>query len=171
MCQAAKIVVKSKGEKSNFESVKLSPGEIGNKKLLEYQYIRKFRIACITCVTPPQFSRPAPLIFYPDFIKADLIAVGLSPFRPESAALRAGRLLREEIHEKVRHGKASPSRIFERMNEKALGVCSRAFSINWSELGFEPSTHCSRSRRSCATVHMARARGHGCHQTALSSAL
>ena len=152
MCQAAKIVVKSKGEKSNFESVKLSPGEIGNKKLLEYQYIRKFRIACITCVTPPQFSRPAPLIFYPDFIKADLIAVGLSPFRPESAALRAGRLLREEIHEKVRQGKASPSRIIERMNEKALGVCLRAFSIKTPMTPRPPLSYVAETT-GCMTAH------------------
>ena len=29
----------------------------------------------------------------PDFINADLIAAGLSPFQPESVALRAGRLM------------------------------------------------------------------------------
>jgi predicted ABC-type ATPase len=33
----------------------------------------------------------------PLFINADLIAAGLAPFRPESAALRAGRLMLEEI--------------------------------------------------------------------------
>jgi predicted ABC-type ATPase len=33
----------------------------------------------------------------PDFINADLIAAGLSPFNPEAAALRAGRLMLEEI--------------------------------------------------------------------------
>lgn len=42
----------------------------------------------------------------PDFINADLIAAGLSPFRPESAALRAGRLMLEEIHDKIRYGKS-----------------------------------------------------------------
>lgn len=42
----------------------------------------------------------------PDFINADLIAAGLSPFNPESAALRAGRLMLEEIHEKIRHDKS-----------------------------------------------------------------
>ena len=31
------------------------------------------------------------------FINADLIAAGLSPFQPESAALRAGRIMLEEI--------------------------------------------------------------------------
>jgi predicted ABC-type ATPase len=38
----------------------------------------------------------------PDFINADLIAAGLSPFRPETAALRAGRLMLEEIADRVR---------------------------------------------------------------------
>lgn len=42
----------------------------------------------------------------PDFINADLIAAGLSPFKPESAALRAGRLMLEEMHEKIQHGKS-----------------------------------------------------------------
>lgn len=41
----------------------------------------------------------------PDFINADLIAAGLSPFRPETAAFRAGRLMLEELHEKVRQRK------------------------------------------------------------------
>ncbi len=42
----------------------------------------------------------------PDFINADLIAAGLSPFKPETAALRAGRLMLEEIHERIRLGKS-----------------------------------------------------------------
>ncbi len=42
----------------------------------------------------------------PDFINADLIAAGLSPFRPELVALRAGRLMLEEIHAKVRNNKS-----------------------------------------------------------------
>jgi len=33
-----------------------------------------------------------------EFINADLIAGGLSPFSPEAAAMRAGRLLLEQIH-------------------------------------------------------------------------
>jgi predicted ABC-type ATPase len=37
----------------------------------------------------------------PVFINADLIAAGLSPFRPEAAAVRAGRLLLAEIAAKV----------------------------------------------------------------------
>ena len=38
----------------------------------------------------------------PEFINADLIAAGLSPFRPEAAAVRAGRLLLAEIAAKVK---------------------------------------------------------------------
>ena len=37
----------------------------------------------------------------PAFINADLIAAGLSPFRPEAAELRAGRILLAEISSKV----------------------------------------------------------------------
>lgn len=37
----------------------------------------------------------------PDFINADLIAAGLSPFNPEAAAVRAGRLMLEEIASRV----------------------------------------------------------------------
>lgn len=39
----------------------------------------------------------------PIFINADLIAAGLSPFQPETVAIRAGRLMLEEIRERVRH--------------------------------------------------------------------
>ncbi len=38
------------------------------------------------------------------FVNADLIAGGLSPFSPETAALRAGRLLLEQIHLLSRKG-------------------------------------------------------------------
>lgn len=37
----------------------------------------------------------------PDFINADLIAAGLSPFNPEAAALRAGRLMLEEMAARI----------------------------------------------------------------------
>lgn len=40
----------------------------------------------------------------PDFINADAIAAGLSPFRPESVAYRAGRLMIEMIREYVARG-------------------------------------------------------------------
>lgn len=42
----------------------------------------------------------------PIFINADLIAQGLSPFQPESAAIRAGKLMLKEIETYVRHGKS-----------------------------------------------------------------
>lgn len=37
----------------------------------------------------------------PVFINADLIAAGLAPFQPETAALHAGRIMLNEIQEKV----------------------------------------------------------------------
>jgi len=40
------------------------------------------------------------------FINADLIAQGLSPFRPEAAVLRAGRLMLEMIADCVRRGES-----------------------------------------------------------------
>jgi predicted ABC-type ATPase len=40
------------------------------------------------------------------FINADLIAAGLSPFAPEAAALKAGRLMLTEIDECVRKGES-----------------------------------------------------------------
>lgn len=40
------------------------------------------------------------------FINADLIAAGLSPFAPEAAAIRAGRLMLEEIDDCVRRGES-----------------------------------------------------------------
>lgn len=40
----------------------------------------------------------------PRFINADLIAAGLSPFAPEAAAIRAGRLMLEEMSACTRRG-------------------------------------------------------------------
>lgn len=42
----------------------------------------------------------------PRYINADLIAAGLSPFAPEAAAIRAGRLMLDEIALSVRHGES-----------------------------------------------------------------
>lgn len=42
----------------------------------------------------------------PDFINVDLISAGLSPFNPQRAALRAGRLMLQEIHRRVRNGES-----------------------------------------------------------------
>lgn len=43
---------------------------------------------------------------YQDFINADLIAAGLSPFHPEAAALRAGRLMLEEMTTRIARGRS-----------------------------------------------------------------
>lgn len=40
----------------------------------------------------------------PDFVNVDLIAAGLSPFDPERAAIRAGRLMLSEIERRIRKG-------------------------------------------------------------------
>ncbi|HET8898339.1 MAG TPA: zeta toxin family protein [Rhodanobacteraceae bacterium] len=42
----------------------------------------------------------------PRFINADLIAAGLAPFAPETAAIKAGRLMLEEIRECTRNGES-----------------------------------------------------------------
>lgn len=42
----------------------------------------------------------------PRFINADLIAAGLSPFAPEAAAFKAGRLMLQEIADCVRKGES-----------------------------------------------------------------
>lgn len=40
------------------------------------------------------------------FINADLIAAGLSPFAPELAAVKAGRLMLNEVHQPVAKGQS-----------------------------------------------------------------
>ncbi|MGD0654859.1 MAG: AAA family ATPase [Thermoguttaceae bacterium] len=42
----------------------------------------------------------------PEFINVDLIAAGLSPFGPERAALRAGRIMLQEIHQRIQRGES-----------------------------------------------------------------
>jgi predicted ABC-type ATPase len=42
----------------------------------------------------------------PEFINADLIAAGISPFRPENVAVTAGRLMLQRINELVDSGKS-----------------------------------------------------------------
>ena len=42
----------------------------------------------------------------PRFINADLIAAGISPFAAEAAAIKAGRLMLEEMAECVRRGES-----------------------------------------------------------------
>ncbi|MDP1854114.1 MAG: zeta toxin family protein [Candidatus Omnitrophota bacterium] len=40
----------------------------------------------------------------PNFVNADLIAQGLAPFEPRAAAIKAGKLVLQEIHEYARRG-------------------------------------------------------------------
>src|SRR5690554_2451598 len=56
------------------------------------------------------------------FINADLIAAGLSPFAPETAAVRAGRLMLEEMQTCTRRGEsfASGRRNFEQHYRHAV---------------------------------------------------
>src|SRR4029453_18788913 len=42
----------------------------------------------------------------PDFVNGDLIAAGLSPFDPDRAAIRAGRIMLAEIHRRTRKGES-----------------------------------------------------------------
>lgn len=42
----------------------------------------------------------------PNFVNADLIAAGLSPFEPERVAYKAGRLMLEEIRNHANHGES-----------------------------------------------------------------
>jgi predicted ABC-type ATPase len=42
----------------------------------------------------------------PDFINVDLIAAGLSPFDPDRAAIRAGRIMLSEIQRRIRKGES-----------------------------------------------------------------
>lgn len=42
----------------------------------------------------------------PVFVNADLIAAGLSPFAPEVAAIKAGRIMLAEIDDHVAHGRS-----------------------------------------------------------------
>ena len=42
----------------------------------------------------------------PDFVNVDLIAAGLSPFDPDRAAIRAGRLMLSEIERRIRKGES-----------------------------------------------------------------
>ena len=69
------------------------------------------------------------------FINADLIAAGLSPFAPEAAALRAGRLMLREIDDCV---KQQESFAFE-TTLSGLGYLSRI--RQWRLMGYEVSLY------------------------------
>ena len=67
---------------------------------------------------------------YREFINADLIASGLSPFDPDLAAQRAARLMLEEIAMRVKHGRSFAL-------ETTLSGRNYAVQIpRWRALGF-----------------------------------
>ena len=84
----------------------------------------------------------------PDFINADLIAAGLSPFNPETAALHAGRLMLEEMASRLADGR---SFAFE---TTLSGVTYARRISEWKRLGY----HIKLIFLSLATVDMAVAR-------------
>ena len=67
----------------------------------------------------------------PTFINADLIASGLSPFKPELVAVQAAKLMLNEIYEHVRKGSRDPDlvgaeialrRAAERVRQRAAEI-------------------------------------------------
>jgi len=84
----------------------------------------------------------------PDFINADMIAAGLSPFNPETAALHAGRLMLEEMASRLADGR---SFAFE---TTLSGVTYARRISQWKRLGY----HIKLIFLSLATVDMAVAR-------------
>jgi len=67
----------------------------------------------------------------PGFINVDLIAEGLSPFDPERASLRAGRLVLQEIHRRTKLGE---SFAFE---TTLSGRCYAALIPSWRSAGYD----------------------------------
>ena len=69
------------------------------------------------------------------FVNADLIAAGLSPFAPEAAALQAGRLMLKQIADHVAHGRSFAL-------ETTLAGLAYARQIpQWRALGYAVSLH------------------------------
>lgn len=66
----------------------------------------------------------------PIFVNADLIAAALAPFSPETVAIRAGRLMLEEIDNHVRRGE---SFAFE---TTLSGLIYARLIPKWRQLGF-----------------------------------
>lgn len=75
----------------------------------------------------------------PYFVNADLIAAGLSPFAPEAAAVKAGRLMLQEIAEYVARGEsfafettlAGLAYVRHIREWKSLGITSVYFFSLW----------------------------------------
>jgi len=71
----------------------------------------------------------------PHFINADLIAAGLSPFAPEAAAIRAGRLMLVEMDACIRRGE---SFAFE---TTMAGLSYRKHIDRWRSSGYHVSLY------------------------------
>ncbi len=67
----------------------------------------------------------------PVFVNADLIAAGIAPFQPETAAFRAGRLMLEEISRHVTEGR---SFAFE---TTLFGLTYAPMIEKWRERGYK----------------------------------
>lgn len=67
----------------------------------------------------------------PIFVNADLIASGLSPFQPELAAIRSGRIMLEQIHA---HVVLEESFAFE---TTLSGLCYIGMIRRWQKKGYE----------------------------------
>ena len=69
----------------------------------------------------------------PVFVNADLIAAGLSPFAPEVAAIKAGRIMLTEIDDHVAHGRSFA------LETTLSGRAYAAKILQWRTRGYQVS--------------------------------
>ena len=69
----------------------------------------------------------------PVFVNADLIAAGLSPFAPEVAAIKAGRIMLAEIDDHVAHRRSFA------LETTLSGRAYAARLLHWRALGYHVS--------------------------------
>jgi len=73
----------------------------------------------------------------PVFVNADLIAAGLSPFAPESAAIQAGRLMLQAIAQRVASVRSTPRVSRDgyagvRLNRPSPATATRAAAVPYT---------------------------------------
>ena len=71
----------------------------------------------------------------PVFVNADLIAAGLSPFAPEVAAIKAGRIMLAEIDDHVAHRRSFA------LETTLSGRAYAAKLLHWRALGYHVSLY------------------------------
>lgn len=71
----------------------------------------------------------------PVFVNADLIAAGLSPFAPEAAAIKAGRIMLAEIDDHVAHRRSFA------LETTLSGRAYAAKVRRWRALGYQVSLY------------------------------